>query len=160
MMMIRVSLGSVLYQRATRTMAQMRLTADTLIHPSAQDKWNARRGWGVGYFHHPLFHPRTHSGTSHNPRAPAHCGRRSNDSRRWGGGGGEEFIPKPLTCLDCRQRTSEILFFLHKSCFIYCISWDGIYTPQKSFFDIPVPSRDVTYQTLPRRHYSRPGRVW
>jgi hypothetical protein len=33
MMMIKVSLGSVLYQRATRTMAQMRLTDRRHPHP-------------------------------------------------------------------------------------------------------------------------------
>ncbi len=38
----------------------------------------------------------------------------------------------------------------------------GIYIVKK-FIDFPVPSRDVTDQTLPGRerlNYSRPGRVW
>jgi hypothetical protein len=37
------------------------------------------------------------------------------------------------------------------------------YKPVKKFIDFPVPSRDVTDQTLPGRekiNYSRPGRVW
>ncbi len=37
------------------------------------------------------------------------------------------------------------------------------YTVKKNVSDFPVPSRDVTYQTLPgleKFYYSRPGRVW
>jgi hypothetical protein len=44
MMMIKVSLGSVLYQRATRTMAQMRLTADTPVL-----RTSGMRGGGEGW---------------------------------------------------------------------------------------------------------------
>jgi hypothetical protein len=39
----------------------------------------------------------------------------------------------------------------------------GALTLQKEVSDIPVHSRDVTYQTFPGRekfNYSRPGRVW
>jgi hypothetical protein len=40
----------------------------------------------------------------------------------------------------------------------YNLLWGKIFctsppTPYKKIFDIPVPSQDVTYQTLPRREY-------
>jgi hypothetical protein len=43
----------------------------------------------------------------------------------------------------------------------YCVCY-LTYTVKK-VSEIPAPSRDVTYQTLPGRgklNYSRPGRVW